>query len=799
MKDFPLDSTDLTWLTGLARALLGDAHGADDLVQDTVVAALERPLPDDAPRRAWLASVARRLVARRYRGDTRRTRREKKAAREELLPDSAELVQRAEVAERVTAAARALPEPFRRTILLRFLEGLSPEEIARREGKPTDTVRWRVRRGLQLLREELVRSDGRDWSSWSVLLVPLARNRGEVGVATAGASGAVAGSVALWTVMNTKLIALTVATLGGVGLWITTTSTPRAETESASSRVLSSAKEERMEEDRTESSPVITRVDRGDLSKAESGASTDAITVPLDPLPPGILGRVTDPQGKAIPGATAYLVVSAGAVRTEGDPTVLIRTESDESGKFHLAQEQWEAVEGATGVPLDLGVTANGFLRGWVRDVLRRPPDQELVVVLDRGRMISGRVIDPAGRGVPGLELLAYAADSRLDHVSPSQVLLRGQRAQLGDTSSRHFQSLARTNDKGEVVFRGLGRGEILVQSLDPGWTMVSPNQVEADQNLVLWNALPQLGVRLWAVDASTGQPLERANATFRVEITDDTGEVSEHGQWVGRGQGMVSFVLDPGFLFASNERTITQATFYGTLGSGNAEVSWRAKTLGDPSGVTGVADVRVEIDPSIEVEPPAEIAPPVQDEVPIAFLELDVRYTDETPFAGRLVVDWLAEPKEGPALEGTERLQPMSPGRYRMEVPAGQVSLSIHEGNYQGSLPARTARLFCEPNCTVSESVRLPVGATAVILRPATWRGDWWLHASFRAKGEEEWRGSWNYGTSEETLTLAALEAAEWRFRLRRTPDFDPAKWGSDVVEYVVSLSGPGQTIVGE
>ena len=165
MKHHPLDTTDLTWLSGLARALLGDAHAADDLVQETAIAAMQGHLPLGEPRRAWLASVARRLAARRFRGEARRSRREEWASQSELLPDAAELVEKAEIAEQVTAAARALPEPFRRTILLRYLEGRSAEEIAREEGKPVDTVRWRVRRGLKLLREELVRRHDRDWSS----------------------------------------------------------------------------------------------------------------------------------------------------------------------------------------------------------------------------------------------------------------------------------------------------------------------------------------------------------------------------------------------------------------------------------------------------------------------------------------------------------------------------------------------------------------------------------------------------------------------------------------------------------
>jgi DNA-directed RNA polymerase specialized sigma24 family protein len=56
----------------LCRGLLSDADAADDLAQDTLTAALEeRSLRSP---RAWLASVARRLAARRLRTDSRRAR-----------------------------------------------------------------------------------------------------------------------------------------------------------------------------------------------------------------------------------------------------------------------------------------------------------------------------------------------------------------------------------------------------------------------------------------------------------------------------------------------------------------------------------------------------------------------------------------------------------------------------------------------------------------------------------------------------------------------------------------------------
>ena len=100
MQEF-IDDRDLAWLGRLAGALLGESHAAD-LVQDTVAATIERPMPSGVPRRAWMATIARRLAARRFRGESRRGERERMSARHEATADDSELLERAEAIERVT-------------------------------------------------------------------------------------------------------------------------------------------------------------------------------------------------------------------------------------------------------------------------------------------------------------------------------------------------------------------------------------------------------------------------------------------------------------------------------------------------------------------------------------------------------------------------------------------------------------------------------------------------------------------------------------------------------------------------
>src|SRR6185503_575510 len=74
------DRSDLTallsesqWLNALARRLCADADGADDLVQDTWVAALEHPPEGGRPLRGWLATVLRSKLGNRARSESRRS------------------------------------------------------------------------------------------------------------------------------------------------------------------------------------------------------------------------------------------------------------------------------------------------------------------------------------------------------------------------------------------------------------------------------------------------------------------------------------------------------------------------------------------------------------------------------------------------------------------------------------------------------------------------------------------------------------------------------------------------------
>jgi RNA polymerase sigma-70 factor (ECF subfamily) len=166
----------------LAAVLVHDADLAEDLAQQTLLQALEKPPRHAANPRGWLATVLRNLVQQHGRRRTLEQRHERRLAAEpgrraaaagEASAATDEVVERATVGREVVAAVLDLPEPSRTAVLLRYLDDLPPREIASRLGVPVSTVHTRITRGLHLLRTRLDATHGGDRSAWVLPLVPI--------------------------------------------------------------------------------------------------------------------------------------------------------------------------------------------------------------------------------------------------------------------------------------------------------------------------------------------------------------------------------------------------------------------------------------------------------------------------------------------------------------------------------------------------------------------------------------------------------------------------------------------------
>lgn len=143
------------FLRRLARSLVRDSGTAEDLAQETWLAAVRFDVRRIRELRPWLRKTLHNCLSMRVRGEVRSERRDRASARSEAVPATDELVARLHEHRALLDAVERLAEPYRTTILLRFFEGEPPRVIAKRLQVPVETVRTRLQRGLHKLRESL--------------------------------------------------------------------------------------------------------------------------------------------------------------------------------------------------------------------------------------------------------------------------------------------------------------------------------------------------------------------------------------------------------------------------------------------------------------------------------------------------------------------------------------------------------------------------------------------------------------------------------------------------------------------
>jgi len=138
--------------------LTGTRETAEDLFQETWIRVLDRGHQYDGKAKfeTWLFAIARHLVI-----DLQRRKKPESldslAAPEMIAPEPSPLEQfslRERGADLQESLGR-LPAVYREVLLLRFQEDLSLEEIAAVLDAPVSTVKSRLYRGLEVLRQEM--------------------------------------------------------------------------------------------------------------------------------------------------------------------------------------------------------------------------------------------------------------------------------------------------------------------------------------------------------------------------------------------------------------------------------------------------------------------------------------------------------------------------------------------------------------------------------------------------------------------------------------------------------------------
>ncbi|MEM8713352.1 MAG: RNA polymerase sigma factor, partial [Planctomycetota bacterium] len=211
---------DARWVQRMATSVAGRGIDADDLAQDTWLEILSGRVDAARKDRGYLVGTLRNLARRTARSEGRRSARElQRDPLEVAAPSPEDLCLRVEAQQRIAAAALRLEDPLRSTVLLRFFEGVSIEEIASQHGVRKDTVRSRLRRSFELLKEDLDRDGG--WRESFALAVPLSLPLGALSnsiptaVPAAATSKLSLAAVTMWIKTPTLAVSLGLAALLG--------------------------------------------------------------------------------------------------------------------------------------------------------------------------------------------------------------------------------------------------------------------------------------------------------------------------------------------------------------------------------------------------------------------------------------------------------------------------------------------------------------------------------------------------------------------------------------------------------
>ncbi|MCK6449058.1 MAG: sigma-70 family RNA polymerase sigma factor [Planctomycetes bacterium] len=487
----------LGWVRRLAHGLVSDPHLAEDLVQETWLAYL-RARPDTSrPLEPWFARVLTNFARRARRGNSRRVARETDAAREEALPSSADVYERAALHRELVGAVLALDEPYRGTLLLRYVDELPPREIARRHRVPVRTVNTRLRRGLAKLRATLDADHERDRERWLGCLIAFAEPspRDAIGVAGSWIAALLllAGGVTIaWSLASRN--AAVEPTIGAVS-----TPTPRGGSETLAV-----------------------------ADSADATSSRRAHTLPAGPPRRAWTGRVEDDGGRPIANARVELEAPARARFGRFDPPVDVESTklgaavTDALGRFRLRA----TIEGQ----VELRVAANEFVTTTVPLGTHAPhaagvesPGAALARAERAGGESAGAEVagaEVAGAEVAGAEVIvrlerATKLRGRVVHAESGAVhggiavytSVRGGRADSSATEHGTF-----TQDDGSWSLASAPSGRIVVFAYDAACGAHASVELEigpGDTGACELLLEPAARIRGLVLDATTGRPAE--------------------------------------------------------------------------------------------------------------------------------------------------------------------------------------------------------------------------------------------------------------------------------------------------
>jgi len=142
-------------LHGFIESRVGDASTADDILQDVFVRIHSRidTLRNVNKIRSWIYQITRNAIIDHYRAQkTTQEVPETLAAVEAEPSDQA----RREIAGCLVPMIQTLPEPYRQTMMMSEIDGLTQKQVAEKQGLSVPGAKARVQRGRAKMRDMLL-------------------------------------------------------------------------------------------------------------------------------------------------------------------------------------------------------------------------------------------------------------------------------------------------------------------------------------------------------------------------------------------------------------------------------------------------------------------------------------------------------------------------------------------------------------------------------------------------------------------------------------------------------------------
>lgn len=381
------------FVRSLARCLVLEEHQAEDIAQETFVAALQHPPDSDRPIRPWLSRVVRNFAVSFFRREKRRKEREEVVLTTETVPSPDEIVEQMELRRLMIDAILGLDEPYRSTIVLHFYEDLSAADIAKNQDVPVATVRTRLRRGIERLREKLDSVHGGSRKAWILAIAPLAGLKvvpsATAAAATASTGSAVAGGLIMGTKLKVGIAAAVVVGISAALLHFGLT-------------LLDSEPQQVGIESRPAAFSTNDQADDQQIGvEVSSALEPEFVREELASTEFFIEGQVIDKVTRQ-PVTAFHLYIKLREKDATGEGIIVNETFHDPEGRFHVAVGdgghhvlRFHSSRHITAQSIKVDVPPTGRVKG-------------LTVELDPGRSVCGKVVDDAtGKPVAGV-LVSY-------------------------------------------------------------------------------------------------------------------------------------------------------------------------------------------------------------------------------------------------------------------------------------------------------------------------------------------------------------------------------------------------------